>query len=230
MSKKLKLTRLTWKSLDRNNVYFQFIESCKAKQYDTNVSLQVHHIIPQYVLNKTVEGRAYMNLPENLVILSEEDHLKAHELLYEIYGNIQDQGACLMLKGQMNEARTAWKVAGAKATHEIQKENGTTVYNDEWQKEMAARSMARPDAREIRSKGGKKGGKTRNLDLVIKQDDCYLFKYKGNDVLCVFNCRTGGEVLEQLHLYKKTPLMRVSVLLKNSSKSLHGWSCVKISK
>lgn len=93
---------------------------------------------------------------------------------------------------------------------------------------MAARSMARPDAREIRSKGGKKGGTTRNLDRAIKQDDCYLFSFKGQEVLCIFNCRTGGQVLEQLHLYKQTPLKRVTPLLNGSRSTLYGWSCVKL--
>lgn len=230
MSEKPQLNKDTWKTLDRNNAYFEFIESCKAKQYDPNISLQVHHIIPQYVLNKTVEGQAYVDSNENLIRLSEDDHIKAHELLYEIYGNEQDKGASLMLKGSMTESRKAWKKAGAKKTHDIQKRKGTTVYSPEWQKEMATRSMARPDARKIRSEGGKKGGKIRNLDRVIKQEDCYLFKYEGNEVLCIINCRTGGEVLEQLQLYRKTPLKRVSQLLNGSRKTLNGWSCVKINK
>lgn len=107
MLDKPKLNKDTWKMLDRNNAYFQFIDTCKAKQYDSNVSLHVHHIIPQYVLNKTADGRAYMNSPENLIVLSEEDHIKAHTLLFEIYGNQNDKGACLMLKGAMNESRTS---------------------------------------------------------------------------------------------------------------------------
>lgn len=228
MGQKPRLNKNTWKTLDRNNAYFQFIEDCKTKIYDASVNLQIHHIIPQYVLKKTAEGEAYLNLPENLVILSEDDHIKAHELLYEIYGNKQDQGAILLLKGSMNESRTIWKQLGAEKTHLIQKQNGTTLYSIDWQKEMAARSMARPDALEIRSKGGKVGGRTRNLDRVIKQEDRYIFSLEGTEVLCIINCRTGGEVLEQLNLYKQTPLQRVTPLLNGSRKNLHGWSCCKV--
>lgn len=93
---------------------------------------------------------------------------------------------------------------------------------------MAARSMARPDAREIRSKGGKVGGRVRNQDRIITADDCYLFSYNGEEVLVIVNCRTGGEVLEQLNLYQPTKLQRVTPLLNGQRKSLHGWSCVKL--
>jgi hypothetical protein len=43
------LNQNTWKTLDRNNAYFQLIEDCKTKIYDPGVNLQIHHIIPQYV-------------------------------------------------------------------------------------------------------------------------------------------------------------------------------------
>lgn len=225
---KPKLDKDTWKTLDRNNAYFNFISKCKSKNYESSESLHLHHIIPQYVLNKTAEGRTYLNSDDNLVLLSPDDHLQAHALLYEVYGNKQDQGACLLLKGSMAEASKVWKVLGAEATHKIQKQNGTTMYSPEWQKEMAARSMAHPDALGIRSRGGKIGGTTRNLDRAIKQENRYLFKYKGNDALCILNCRTGGQVLEQLNLYQQTPLQRVTPLLKGTRKTLHGWSCVQL--
>lgn len=158
--KKLTLNKEFWQMLDRNNEYFHFIESCKGKNYNVDATLHVHHIIPKYVLNKTPEGRAYLNRSENLIILSDQDHLKAHELLYEVYGNKSDQGACLLLKGSMVESRAVWRLLGTQAMNAIQKANGTTVFDREWQKEMATRSMARLDAREIRSKGGKLGGTT----------------------------------------------------------------------
>lgn len=144
MLKKPKLNKNTWKTLDRNNVYFQFLEECRGKVYDSSASLHVHHIIPKYVLKHTAEGLAYMNLPENLLVLSEEDHIKAHVLLYEVYGNKDDQGACHMLKGAMSESRQIWRELGARAVHAILKEKGATVYSAEWQKEMATRSLARP--------------------------------------------------------------------------------------
>lgn len=222
------LNQNTWQTIDRNNAYFDFIANCRLKTYDGATDLHIHHIIPQYVLNKTEEGRRYLDSDENRVLLSPMDHLQAHTLLYEFYENKQDQGACLLLRGSMTDASQIWKRLGAEATHKIQKRKGGGIYSSEWQKEMAARSMARSDAIEIRSKGGKIGGTTRNLDRAIKQNERYLFKYKNQEVLCIMNCRTGGQVLEQLNLYQKTPLQRVTPLLNGDRKSLHGWSCVKL--
>lgn len=71
-------------------------------------------------------------------------------------------------------------------------------------------------------------GLLRNLDRVIKQEDRYIFKYNGNNALCILNCRTGGQVLAQLNLYKQTPLKRVTQLLKGERKNLHGWSCIQL--
>ena len=48
-----------------------------------------------------------MHSDENIIFLSPEDHAKAHELLYEVYGNKQDSGAVLMLNGYESESRLA---------------------------------------------------------------------------------------------------------------------------
>jgi len=93
---------------------------------------------------------------------------------------------------------------------------------------MATRSLARPDALEIRSRGGRIGGINRNLGIAIKSNDRYLFFYKGQPVLCIINCETGGQVMEQLQLYKQTNMKRVTPLLKGSRATAYGWRCEKI--
>jgi hypothetical protein len=115
-----------------------------------------------------------------------------------------------------------------RAVHAILKEKGATFYSSEWQKEMATRSLARPDALEIRSRGGRIGGINRNLGIAIKSNDRYLFFYKGQPVLCIINCETGGQVMEQLQLYKQTNMKRVTPLLKGSRATAYGWRCEKI--
>lgn len=225
------LNAKTWKSLDRNNEYFEHINQCKQKQYNKETTLlQIHHIIPQYVLRNSPSDQEFLNSPENLIALSLEDHAKAHELLYKIYGNKQEQGAVLMIQNQVEEAHKIYKVLGAKASHKVQKETNKTLWNNEFQKEMAKRSMARPDALEIRSKGGKKGGKARQAGRAIKPDEVYVFSFKNEEVVCIFNCQDGGEVLEQLNKFHETGLKRVSPLLNQTKKSLHGWSCKKVQK
>lgn len=62
-------------------------------------------------------------------------------------------------------------------------------------------------------------------------DIYFTFYYKNNPALCVFNCQTGGDIVRILQSYpeKEKYPYRVSGLLKGTKKSLHGWSCEKIS-
>lgn len=231
MNTKLILNSKTWKTLDRNNEYFEHINQCKQKKYDKETQLlHIHHIIPQYVIGNAPDDQEFLNSPENLILLSLEDHAKAHELLYKIYGNKQDQGAVLMINSQMNEAHKIYKTLGAEASHKVQKEQNKTFWDNDFQKEMAKRSLARSDALEIRSKGGKKGGKARQAGRAIKPEEAYVFLFKNKEVVCILNCQDGGEVLEELNKFQVTGLKRVSPLLNKTKKSLHGWSCEKIEK
>lgn len=217
-----------WYLFERNNNYFSFIDSCRGKIY-TNGEVHKHHIIPKYWFReKTTEEIQYCDSEENLISLSREDHIKAHELLYEIYKNPQDRAAVYMLQGKKEESLRLWRQLGADTIHNILKNEGITFWDSDFQKEMAKRSMARPDALEIRSKGGKVGGRNRNLNRVITKNDRYLFCYNDEPVLCILNCETGGDILECLHSYKETPLQRVSQLLNGTRKRLNGWSCTKL--
>jgi len=212
--------RKQWEMLDKDKTYFSFIENCRLKKYSPEDQIQIHHIIPKYAFENTPEDIAYKDSSENLIELSLQDHQKAHELLYEIFHNKQDLGAIKMLSGNLVESRRIWRQLGAAATHVIQKKQNKTFFNSEFQKEMSRRSLERSDALEIRSKGGKLGGTNRNLDRVITSNDRYVFSYENVQVLCILNCRTGGQVLEQLNNFKKTPLQRVTPLLKGERKSL----------
>lgn len=218
-----------YKNVDRNNSYFEFIENCKAKIYPKGEPMHVHHIIPAYVFNKTEdpEHKGFQDSSDNLIKLSLEDHIRAHELLYEIYGNPKDLGAVQCLNGQFSEAAQMWKRAGAEASHEIQKQNQKNLWNHDFQKEMAFRSMQRPDALEIRSKGGKKGGRTTKLNKAIKAHERYTFSFEGKEVISIINCQSGTEVVKILQALHPTKLSRVTGLLKSTRKYLHGWSCVK---
>lgn len=218
-----------WYGFDRTSTYFIFIESCRKKKYDMNKELNVHHIIPKHWFdNGNLEELGYCESIENKIILSVEDHIKAHELLYEAYRRPQDRGAVLLLQGDKIESRKLWRRLGAEKVHEILQEEKKIFWDPEFQKEMAQRSLAREDALEIRSKGGKKGGKTTNKGKAIKLEDRYLFYFEKQPVFCVFNCETGGEVLEILHSYKQTSLKRATQLLNRTRKTLNGWSCEKL--
>jgi len=232
--KKEVLNLQTYKTLNRNNKYFQFIESCLHKQYGENIKKHMHHIIPQYVFRGgSPEDLDFMNSPENAILLSVEDHIQAHVLLFEVYGNLQDQGAALLLVGYEQESRAIWQKLGAEASHKVQQAHGKTMWSDEFQKEMAKRSLAKPDASETRSKGGRIGGRRRNEGIAIKPHERYVFLYKEKPILCVLNCSTGGDVLAEIKKFESitgqvTNLSRVTNLLSGDRNSLNGWSCMKL--
>jgi hypothetical protein len=101
------------------------------------------------------------------------------------------------------------------------------MWDPDFQKKMAARSMERPDAIEIRRKGGKKGGKKANLGIAIQAHERYTFSYKGKEVISIINCQTGTEVVNILQSLHPTKMSRATGLLNGKRKTLYGWSCVK---
>jgi hypothetical protein len=234
----------TYKNLDTNNAYFKHLAECAEKQYDETVPKQMHHIIPKYVFNKksaTPEDLEFLNSPQNIIELSAEDHILAHELLFTEYGNLQDKGATNLLKGLKKESKHIWKILGAEASHIVQKEKGKNFWDPIFQKEMAKRSMERPDALETRSIGGKKGGRNKSRNDVINANQRFVFSYlkekrkkvPEDEVLCIINCETGGEVLEQLKLSENctnrhTNINRTSSLLTGTRKTASGWSCEEL--
>lgn len=223
----------TWKNntLNRDNQYFNFIKECKSLTYSPGTPLHCHHIIPQYVFNNKRANQAdhdFKDSQDNIVFLTLENHLKAHALLFEIYGNRQDQGAITMMRGLSEESLTIWRQLGAYASHKVQKESKKSFWNVEQQKENARKSMSRPDALQTRSKGGKKGGRIKSLDVVISKDQGYLFYFEGFPLICILNCETGGDVLNELNKIKPTNMIRVSPLLTGKRKYAYGWSCQRI--
>lgn len=188
----------------------------------------MHHIVPKHWIGNNLNEQAFCNSSDNLIYLTLEEHIKAHQILFNLYGKAADNAAVKMLEGDKAESRRLWRIEGSKAVHKKLKEEGRSFWDPECQKMLADRSMSRPDALQIRSEGGKKGGRTRNLNRAISKSDRYLFLFNNEPVLCCFNCETGGDVLTQLHAFKKTNLVRASQLLNGSRKSLYGWSCKKL--
>lgn len=131
-----KLSLETYKTLNRTNKYFRFIEHCRKKKYGKNELTHIHHIIPVYVFKKAERSEDFIFLEsaENKIRLSIKDHWKAHELLFEIYGNQEDQAAKNMLSGNTIEAMVIWRVLGAQASHDTQRNNNKGFWNSETQK------------------------------------------------------------------------------------------------
>lgn len=78
--------------------------------------LELHHIIPRHAggSDKT----------SNLVLLTHREHVKAHKLLFKIYGNIEDQYAYLLMSGQTTKARKLSQVKGGMVQGQINSKSG----------------------------------------------------------------------------------------------------------
>eukprot|EP01023_Acetabularia_acetabulum_P033846 TRINITY_DN31695_c0_g2_i1.p1 TRINITY_DN31695_c0_g2~~TRINITY_DN31695_c0_g2_i1.p1 ORF type:complete len:422 (+),score=43.09 TRINITY_DN31695_c0_g2_i1:347-1612(+) len=203
------------------NRYDQFIEECRNKDYPKGTYLENHHILPRHAGGS--------DEPQNLIKLSLEDHVKAHLIRYKVYKSRYDLAMTLFRKNLSVEAWESILSQNGIKTTALQKrfgfEKGQIFWNSEFQKEMAQRSVTSEHAMKMRGVGGKKGGRTRNLNRIIIQQDKYLFFHNDCETVCIFNCETGGDILRELNKVIPTRLQRVSQLLRDERKKLHGWSC-----
>lgn len=212
---------------DYNKPYFDFIEICRNKKYSETTQMHTHHIIPKYLLKSTPEEIYFCQSKRNLILLSIDDHITAHEIFSQLYSDYRNRGAIDLLKGQCKEAFKKWKQAGAYASHKQQQKNQTGFWDGK-QVDRARRSMLRSDALETRSRGGKKGGRNRWINKIVTKSDKYIWFYKGEAIVCTINCQTGGEIVSELHKVKSTPLKRVSPLIKGMRQTAYFWSSKKI--
>lgn len=72
----------TFFDLKAYNLYKDFIEYCKKKQYESFLVLHKHHIIPKCLWSN---DDASVNGDSNIVMLSVEDHITAHIMLANCY-------------------------------------------------------------------------------------------------------------------------------------------------
>lgn len=201
--------------------------STGERKYEPGQVSQVHHIIPVYVFRNATdpEDLIFMESPKKKISLSPEDHMRAHTLLYEIYGNTQDLGASQLLDGQMTETAKTWKQAGACASHSVQRDAPKNFWNPDFQAEMGRRSLAKPDALKSRSIVGHKGGLKTKQGVAIQPHHRSTFSYEEKEVVRFLNCQTGQEVLDILQKIAPTKIQRVSPLLNGTRSSSYGWPC-----
>lgn len=217
-----------------SNPYLDFIEACRKKYRSYSKEQQdacyTHHVVPRHHYKNKTHGldSSTLDLPANLVRMNFEDHVKAHELRFEVYGEYGDKVAFKRMQGLTEEGMRAMQQAGGQAVNVKFKKEGKLMHDPEYQREMARRSMARADALEIRSQGGKKGGKKRQANRILRIEDRYEWSFQGVPFLCTFHLNSGGDVLRILNAAQPTNLTRVSQLITGEWKRLYGWSCRKL--
>lgn len=225
-----------------SNPYLDFIEACRKKSRSYSKEQQdacyTHHVVPRHHYKTHRLDPSTLDLPANLVRIDRcsyfttcfafEDHVKAHELRFEVYGEYGDKVAFKRMQGLTEEGMRAMQQAGGQAVNVKFKNEGRLMHDPEYQREMARRSMARADALEIRSQGGKKGGKKRQANRILRAEDRYEWSFQGVPFLCTFDLNSGGDVLRILNAAQPTNLVRVSQLITGERKRLYGWSCRKL--
>ena len=112
------------------NIYNQFIEYLRLKQYTKETKLEKHRILPQHA------GGTYE--VNNVVLCSFEDHCLAHFYRYLAYQETGDLIAWQLMSGQTEEARRnlasyAGKIGG-QASSKKNKAELQFFYSKEWQK------------------------------------------------------------------------------------------------
>ncbi|ATW62840.1 homing endonuclease [Synechococcus phage S-CBWM1] len=133
------------------NRYEKFISHLKKKEpaiRNSSLSLQKHRIIPGH------SGGDYSEA--NVVICSIEDHIKAHRIRYEVYGERGDKFAVSMMTGRLRIGDKVVATLGAYSTHEVCKENKTGFWSSETQRKNALKGDT-PEVLQKKSEGGKRG-------------------------------------------------------------------------
>lgn len=216
-----------------SNAYLDFINErrthAESLSDEEKAQLTKHHIVPGHHFRKHGLSDQFYDLPMNLVPLSFEDHIRAHELRYETYKEAGDRAAFTAMKGLGSEGMAILQKLGGQAANKRFKARGELFHNPEYQREMARRSMERPDALEIRSAAGKQGArKSRETASVVKETDRFEWSYKDQPIVCTFGFNHAGDLLEALQKVQVTEMKKVWFLVTGARKKMYGWSCTKI--
>lgn len=96
--------------------------------FERKAGYELHHIVPTYANGPDIPG--------NMILLTIEDHAKAHYLLYQFYGNHYDLCAYLMRVGKTKEAIIAMQ----KANFEKMKREKLGRFNSENQRKCGQKN------------------------------------------------------------------------------------------
>lgn len=203
------------------NLYSKYIEKRKNTPRMAQQDYQRHHIVPVCI------GGG--NEAENLVYLSRFQHRFAHWLLKKACNHHLQIAYQMMRNGISDESYLETRRLAARISHPINRQNGVGVFNHDHQIAAAQASMRRPDALEIRRKGGRIGGKNAKRNIAIQPSQRFCFSFHNQERVCIFGCDLGSTVVQILNTIEpNTGLTRVSPLLLGKRRSAYGWTCQEI--
>lgn len=214
-------------SLDKTKNYFSFIEMCEKEIIPENVYTEIHHIVPL--------SHGGTNISENLIRLTYENHIKAHKFIFEITDNLVDSFVLNMMCGQTEETRRIFRQLGAYASHNKQRQRNHNMFNVEFQKKMAQRSLISEKSKKARKKVGRNLGWKRQKNRIIKYDEKFLLTRNHKPILCITRCNTGqeiGRLIASIDPVVSTVLiksqLRMTRIIKDPTKSLYKWRCKRL--
>ena len=134
------------------DIYDAFIAHLRKKEASlikSGVKTQVHRITPGHAEGKYT--------PENSVRCTLKDHILAHKIRWEVYGETGDLSAVSMMTGRVNAGGdNIVPVLGAYATHEVCKRNKRGFWDPKQQRENALKGNT-PEVRKKKGEGGIRG-------------------------------------------------------------------------
>jgi len=211
--------------LNEQNCYTDFINKHKELNKQNclyikkqQVIMEKHHIIPKYANGS--------NESWNLIILSKDDHQKAHELLYIVYKNPED-----LLAIRFRQKNSKAYELRIKLSHRTQRLNKTGFFNSQLQSENGKKSGKIQTLNRI--KGHQKRlvlewkkiltiktcwvYKKTNFKLIIKANECSLPKDVANKLL------TYQPFANCFHVQFTTLTSALTKMVKEKKNNAYGW-------
>lgn len=184
------------------NIYDEFIQHLRLKQYEPGDILEKHHILPRF--------KQGTNDANNILKISPEDHTLAHYYRFLVFQEKGDKLAYLMRKNQKNEASFIRSQLAVFSN----KEKKQLFWDSKWQScqgikggKIAGRknTLLQQKARSVVGKqyGSKVGisNQSEELKFVLKRS--MVWEYKTGLIVKTIPCKSFKQICEQLE--KKIP-------------------------
>lgn len=214
-----------------HNIYDDFIEAIKSKEYPVEIPLECHHICPKHAGGTEEKS--------NKIFLSAEDHMLAHYYRFMVFQEKGDRLAFLLIKKQTTESRKIMQELAVAAN----KEKGNLFWNSEWQRKQGqkggslggsantpAQFLARQAVGRVQ---GARVGRTRQSDrLKAYFSKRMIWKYQKalhdqeNLSIEVIPCDTWTAVVAQLNAAVPDSIKNETSFIKvlyGERKQMYGW-------
>lgn len=219
---------LAQKSSD--DLYMYFINSKRVEVSEIATSLEKHHIQPRF------EGGS--DGPDNLILLTPEDHMLAHFLRYLEYGKNQDASVVIFRCGYNEEARRVVQETALKKMKEEKKGRwDPTAQSERGKKGGLKGGSANTQAQfEVRQSLGKKYGQqtglrnqSKTLQEILQHKLEWVHKTRPNQKFVTNPSKSAQEIIDQLEKYVPEQIQNSTTFYKvfhGERNGMYGWTLV----